>query len=168
MKRFYIISLLAALFCCVAGAQEITDAQKAAEEAAKAIAGAPQAEVKVKKPRYWTNSLLTKLDFGQSSFTNWAAGGYNNFTLKSFIDASANYKKNDLFFNNRLQLDYGFLYSADKPVIQKSDDRIYYEGKFGYKATNKLNYSAQFNFRSQFSDGFNYPEIGRASCRERV
>ena len=157
MKRVFILSLLTALFCGVAGAQEVTDAQKAAEEAAKAIAGAPQAEVKVKKPRYWTNSLLTKLDFGQSSFTNWAAGGYNNFTLKSFIDASANYKKNDLFFNNRLQLDYGFLYSADKPVIQKSDDRIYYEGKFGYKATKKLNYSAQFNFRSQFADGYNYP-----------
>ena len=63
MKRVFILSLLTALFCGVAGAQEVTDAQKAAEEAAKAIAGAPQAEVKVKKPRYCTNSLLTKLDF---------------------------------------------------------------------------------------------------------
>ena len=92
-------------------AQDVTDAQKAAEEAAKAIAGAPEAVVKTPKPRYWTNSLLTKLDFGQTSLTNWAAGGYNNVTLKSFIDANANYKKKDLFFNNRLQLDYGFLYS---------------------------------------------------------
>ena len=140
-----------------ASAQDITDAQKAAEEAARAIAGAPQAEVKVPRPKYWTNSLLTKIDFGQTNLTNWAAGGYNSVTLKSFIDATANYKKKELFFNNRLQLDYGFLYSEDKPFIQKSDDRIYYEGKFGYKATQRLNYSAQFSFKSQFSNSYNYP-----------
>lgn len=157
MKKFFLIAAIFTFGWTAAFSQEITDAQKAAEEAAKAIAEAPKAEVKVKKPKYWTNSLLTKLDFGQSSFTNWAAGGYNNFTLKSFIDANANYKKKELFFNNRLQLDYGFLYSQDKPVIQKSDDRIYYEGKFGYKATAKLNYSAQFSFRSQFSNSYNYP-----------
>lgn len=138
-------------------AQEATDAQKAAEEAAKAISDAPQVVEAVKKPKYWTNSLLTKIDFGQTSLTNWAAGGYNSYTLKSFLDGNANYKKDDLFFNNRLQLDYGFLYSADKPVIQKSDDRIYYEGKFGYKATEKLNYSAQFSFKSQFTNSYNYP-----------
>ena len=139
-----------------ASAQDITDAQKAAEEAARAIAGAPQAEVKVPRPKYWTNSLLTKIDFGQTNLTNWAAGGYNSVTLKSFIDATANYKKKELFFNNRLQLDYGFLYSEDKPFIQKSDDRIYYEGKFGYKATQRLNYSAQFSFKSQFSNSIDW------------
>ena len=157
MKKFLLIAATLLLTSPAIFAQEITDAQKAAEEAAKAISVAPKAEVKVKKPRYWTNSLLTKVNFGQASYTNWAAGGYNNYTLKSFIDANANYKKKDLFFNNRLQLDYGFLYSADKPVLQKSDDRIYYEGTFGYKATAKLNYSAKFTFKSQFSNGYNYP-----------
>lgn len=157
MKRV-ILCLSALMFTFMsASAQDITDAQKAAEEAARAIAGAPQAEVKVPRPKYWTNSLLTKIDFGQTNLTNWAAGGYNSVTLKSFIDATANYKKEELFFNNRLQLDYGFLYSEDKPFIQKSDDRIYYEGKFGYKATQRLNYSAQFSFKSQFSNSYNYP-----------
>ncbi len=161
MKRFILVALALAMTSAHAFAQDISDAQKAAEEAAMAIAGAPQAEVKIKKPRYWTNSLLTKIDFGQTNLTNWAAGGYNSVTLKSFIDANANYKKNDIFFNNRLQLDYGFLYSEDKPFIQKSDDRIYYEGKFGYKATNSLNYSAQFSFKSQFTNSYNYPVPGK-------
>ena len=111
MKKFLLIAATLLTACPVLFSQEITDAQKAAEEAAKAISEAPKTEEKVKKPRYWTNSLLTKIDFGQSSFTNWAAGGYNNYTLKSFIDANANYRKKELFFNNRLQLDYGFLYS---------------------------------------------------------
>lgn len=157
VKKAILYASALALTAVSASAQDITDAQKAAEEAAKAIAGAPQAEVQTPKPKYWTNSLLTKIDFGQTNLTNWAAGGYNSVTLKSFIDANANYKKDELFFNNRLQLDYGFLYSEDKPFIQKSDDRIYYEGKFGYKAAKTLNYSAQFNFKSQFTDSYNYP-----------
>ena len=157
MKRFFLYLPLLAAFSLSSYAQEVTDTQKAAEEAAKAFANAPKAETKVQKPKYWTNSLLTKLDFTQTSLTSWAAGGYNNVTLKSFIDANANYKKDNLFFNNRLQLDYGFLYSADKPFLQKSDDRIYYEGKFGYKATKTLNYSAQFSFKSQFSNSYTYP-----------
>ena len=70
-------------------------------------------------------------------------------------------KQSALQENNRLQLDYGFLYSEDKPFIQKSDDRIYYEGKFGYKATNTLNYSAQFSFKSQFTNSYNYPVPSR-------
>ena len=140
MKRIIISASAFLLAVASVSAQDVTDAQKAAEEAAMAIAGAPAAEVKVPKPRYWTNSLLTKIDFGQTNLTNWAAGGYNSVTLKSFIDANANYKKDELFFNNRLQLDYGFLYSEDKPFIQKSDDRMYYEGKFGYKAAKTLNY----------------------------
>lgn len=162
-KRILLCASALAMTFATAFAQDVTDAQKAAEEAAKAIAGASDVEVKTPKPRYWTNSLLTKVDFGQTSLTNWAAGGYNNVTLKSFIDANANYKKNDLFFNNRLQLDYGFLYSEDKPFIQKSDDRMYYEGKFGYKATNTLNYSAQFSFKSQFSNSYNYPMPSKPS-----
>uniref|UniRef100_UPI00402836A6 hypothetical protein n=1 Tax=Candidatus Cryptobacteroides bacterium TaxID=3085639 RepID=UPI00402836A6 len=78
MKRV-ILCLSALMFTFMsASAQDITDAQKAAEEAARAIAGAPQAEVKVPRPKYWTNSLLTKIDFGQPNLTNWAAGGYNS------------------------------------------------------------------------------------------
>lgn len=74
MKRA-ILCLSALMFTFMsASAQDITDAQKAAEEAARAIAGAPQAEVKVPRPKYWTNSLLTKIDFGQTNLTNWAAG----------------------------------------------------------------------------------------------
>ena len=53
----------------------------------------------------------------------------------------ANYKKGDLFWNNRLQLDYGFVYASSKPILQKSDDRIYLESKFGYKNEKMKNFS---------------------------
>ncbi len=142
-----------------ASAQGMTAAQKAAAEAAKAVAAAPEAEKPVEKPKYWDSSLMTNIKFGQTSLTNWAAGGDNTVTLGAYIDGNANYKKNDLFWNNRLQLDYGFVYASSKPILQKSDDRIYLESKFGYKNPDWKNFSfsADYNFKSQFATGYDYP-----------
>lgn len=135
----------------------LTDAQKAAMEAVNAINKAPK-EITPKESgsKYWKNSLMTKLDFGQTSLTNWAAGGYNTVSLKSFIDGNANYQKEAMFWNNRLQLDYGFIYSEDKPFLQKTDDRIYLESKWGYSAVKNLYMSAQYSFKSQFSNSWKY------------
>lgn len=158
MKKIF-VSLALILSCTVyVHAQELTDAQKAAAEAAKAIADAPDAEQKVEKPKYWDESLKTNIKFGQTSLTNWAAGGDNTVTLQAFIDGNANYKKNDLFWNNRLQLDYGFVYASSKPILQKSDDRIYFESKFGYKNEKMKNFSlsVNFDFKSQFNTGYDY------------
>ena len=160
-KSVVIISVLALCFGVMqhnAAAQELTEAQKAAAAAAAAVAEAPVVKQKVEKSKYWEESLKTNIKFGQTSLTNWAAGGDNTVTLQAFIDGNANYKKNDLFWNNRLQLDYGFVYASSKPILQKSDDRIYLESKFGYKNASMKNFSLSVNydFKSQFNTGYDY------------
>ncbi len=157
MKKI-LLTLAVCLAATVASAQ-MTDAQKAAAEAAKAVSAAPQVEKPVEKPKYWDSSLKTNIKFGQTSLTNWAAGGDNTVTLAAFIDGNANYKREKLFWNNRLQLDYGFVYASSKPILQKSDDRIYLESKFGYKNENWKNFffSANYDFKSQFTTGYDYP-----------
>jgi hypothetical protein len=77
-------------------------------------------------------------------------------TLQGFVDANANWAKNAMFWNNRLQLDYGFVYASSKPIIQKSSDRIYLESKWGYRAVDNLYLSANYDFKSQFSSGWVY------------
>ncbi len=137
----------------------MTQTQKAAAAAAEAIAQAPQSETpKAEEPKYWTPTLNTNIKFGQTSLTNWAAGGDNTVTLQAFIDGNLNYAKDELFWNNRLQLDYGFVYASSKPILQKSDDRIYFESKFGYKNESMRNFSfsANYDFKSQFSNGYDY------------
>jgi len=60
-------------------------------------------------------------------------------------------------WNNRLQLQYCFLWTADKSnLLQKSNDLIYLENRWAYKTAkdSKWNYSASFEFRSQFTDSF--------------
>jgi len=154
MKKIF-ITLSAVLLSVAAYAQ---DAQQAAAEAAKAIDAAQNAEVKVEKPKYWTESLKTQINLGQTSLTNWAAGGDNTVSLAAFIDGNANWKKGDMFWNNRLQLDYGFLWASSKPILQKNTDRIYLESKWGYKApsTKYLYFSANYDFKSQFTTGYDY------------
>ncbi len=133
------------------------DAQKAAEEAAKAISSAPEVKVEAPKPVYWTRTLTTNLNFIQTGYTNWAKGGYNNVVLKAYLDGNANYEKDKLIWKNRLQIDYGFLYSEDKPIIQKNTDRLLFESTAGYKATSTMSYTAKFTFQNQFTNGFTYP-----------
>ena len=152
------LSTILSVVVCLSAYAQMSDAQKAAADAAKTITAAPEAAPKVEKPKYWSTSLKTQINVGQTSLTNWAAGGDNTVSLAAFIDANANWKKNDMFWNNRLQLDYGFLYASSKPLLQKSTDRIYLESKWGYKApsTKYLYFSANYDFKSQFSTGYDY------------
>ena len=132
------------------------DAQTAAAEAAKLLAETPQTEVKVPKPVYWTNTLTTTVNFNQTSLTSWAAGGYNNYVLNSLIRGSANWAREKKYWNNSLEVDYGFIYSKDKPIIQKNADRIKIISTWGYKVTDKLNYTVNFVYNSQLANGWTY------------
>ena len=133
------------------------DAQEAAAEAAKLLTETPETVVVPPKPVYWTNNLNTTLNFAQTSFTSWAAGGNNNYTLNSIIRGNANWAREKKYWNNHLEFDYGFLYSQDKPIVQKNVDRTFITSTWGYKVKEKLNYTATFTFLNQASNGWNYP-----------
>ena len=137
---------------------QMTDAQRAAAEAAKTVTDAPKVEEVVKKPNYWKKSLKTNINFVQTSLTSWAAGGDNTITMAAYVDANGNYAKNQLYWNNRLQLDYGFLYASSKPIVQKNTDRIYLESKWGLKIpkAKNLSFAVKYDFKSQFSTGYTY------------
>lgn len=155
MKKTLIVITLALTAAFTALAQEAPTAQDAAAAAAQAISEAPQDAAPAPKPSYWTKSLVIDLGLNQTSLVDWAAGGYNTVTLNSGLDAKADYAKGLASWNNRLQMQYGFLYSAEKEgLLQKSTDRLYLESKFGYNIgkDSKWSYTAALDFRTQFSD----------------
>lgn len=131
-------------------------AQNPAQDAAKAIADAKPGNENAQES-LWKDDAVASVGFTNTQLTNWAAGGYNTLTLLASLDANANYADGPIFWNNHLQMDYGFIRSADKPVTQKNNDIIKFESKWGKKASDKLSYSAKYNFRSQFTNSFNYP-----------
>lgn len=138
----------------VAGAQN--NIQDLANQAAATVAQAPENVATAPKPSYWTQNVKLQASFAQTSYTNWAKGGLDNIALTGYADLNANYEKSNISWKNRLQLDYGLLYSDDKPIIQKNRDKILLESTFGFKAAKRLSYSATFTFLNQFSKGYNY------------
>ena len=156
--------LTVAVLLLAAGAQGFAqlNVQDAAAKAAEALAQTAEEKAPEAKPNYWTRSVKFDLGLTNTMLTNWAAGGYNQTTLASGLDINANYKKGLSTWNNRLQMDYGFLYSEDKPIIQKNKDRILFDSKWGFKtkADSKFSYTAAFNFLSQFSDTPKVPNPG--------
>lgn len=149
MKKFFIAM-------AVALASFSAMAQDAAEAAAQDLAAAAPAKAKPSYAQYWTESLKTNVTVGQTGLFNWAAGGDNTVSLAAYIDGNANYKKDAMFWNNRLQLDYGFLYASSKPILQKATDRIYLESKWGYQIKDQLYFSANYDFKTQFAPGYKY------------
>ena len=154
MKKTFLL-LTAVLSTALTVKAQDDAVQKAAADAAAELLQAPKEEEQAPKPSLWTSSVQLNLGYNMTNLSNWAAGGYNTVTLTTNVDAKADYKKNLMSWNNRLQLDYGFLYSNEKEdILQKSNDRIYFESKWGYQTASgsPFNYTASFNFRSQFTD----------------
>lgn len=162
MKRLFTILALTAT---VAASAQNT--QTALAEAAAALSAAEDVPEKVEKPRYWDNKLVTNINFGQTFLSQWAAGGYNNVSLAGNIDFSAKYAKGKTTGTNHLALDYGFLYSADKPILQKNKDRILFESNWGHESpVRNLAYSASFDFRTQFNNNYDYKTPATATDAE--
>lgn len=158
------------LLCCgmEAGAQDVNEARKALTEATEAWIKAPLVQETAVRPKYWRYSVKTNLELHQISYHHWAKGGNDNVTMSSYIDAMANYKKGKAHWDTRLQMDYGFLYSADKPIIQKNKDRMLLESTWGHELTGTLRYTVKLIFQSQFTPAYNYPRPAAPANPDKI
>lgn len=152
MKRSLAILTALAAFCSASFAQ---DAQQIAADFAAEYLKAPERKTETARPQYWNISAVLDIGMNQTDLTNWAAGGFNNLSLLAGLDVKASYSKALFSWNNRLQLQYGFIWSEDKSnVLQKNNDRIYLESKVAFMTAkdSKWNWTAGYDFRSQFTD----------------
>ncbi|MES2286637.1 MAG: DUF3078 domain-containing protein [Bacteroidota bacterium] len=107
--------------------------------------------------KYWKKGGLASINFSQASFTNWAAGGENSLSGIALFNVFANYKKEKNTWDNSLDLAYGLLQSGYS-APRKNEDKIDLSSKYGrYAFLEHWYYSALVNFKSQFDDGYNYP-----------
>ncbi len=103
----------------------------------------------------WKIKSDVSLMFSQASFTNWAAGGENNITLNGFFNFYAGYIKGKSKWENILGLAYGQNKTGSR-AFRKSEDKIDFLSNYGLKASDKWFYSVNFNFKSQFTEGYDY------------
>ena len=108
--------------------------------------------------QYWENNNKLGLILTQNSFVNWSTGGNNAISGILKIHATKNYKKDLLVWNNELKGSFG-LNKESKRELRKTEDLFEFNSTFGYRKSNTSNwyYSAKFNFRTQFTNGYKYP-----------
>ncbi|MFC1732682.1 DUF3078 domain-containing protein, partial [candidate division KSB1 bacterium] len=116
------------------------------------------------KTKFWKKGGSAALSFSQVSLSNWSAGGENAVSANSYLNLFANYKKGKSTWDNILELAYGMVKLGEENV-RKSDDKIDFASKYGQLATGKWYYTAMLGFKSQFTDGFNYPNDSVAISR---
>ncbi len=104
----------------------------------------------------WKKSGIIGINFNQVSLSNWAAGGQNSISGIALFNYNANYKKGKNSWDNVIDLAYGLTQNANDKAI-KSEDRIDLASKYGRQASAHWNYSALLGFKSQFTEGYNYP-----------
>lgn len=116
-------------------------------------------EVKAEEISPWTKKGNFSLLLSQSSFSNWQAGGENNFAANLGINYDFNYKKNDITWDNKIIAEYGLVQTKNAEFAKKTNDRLEFNSLFG-KTVSKTNshwyYSAFANFRTQFATGYTY------------
>ena len=112
-------------------------------------------------PSNWRLKGIFNLQGTQSSFVNWNAGGRNNISVLGAFDGAAKYKKKNVKWDNDLGLSLGGLQYLDKGAdkgFQKTDDRIDLQSNVGYEFKKNCYISFISGFRTQFLDGFTFPD----------
>ncbi len=112
----------------------------------------------------WKKGGMFTLNFSQVSLTNWAAGGENSISGNTMINVFANYKKGSFTLDNNLDLGYGIMKQGELG-LRKTDDKIDFSSKFGYKLTEKSYAAALMSFKTQFMPGYDYPNDSVAISR---
>lgn len=112
--------------------------------------------VNAQDEKAWTHGGSASLNFAQSHFSNWAAGGQDAINAVGSVKYDINYAKDKSKWSNSFLAALGYNYfDFDKAAI-KTDDRINISSTYGYKATDKLFYSSMFTFNTQLRNGYAY------------
>ena len=115
---------------------------------------------------HWRNKNKLGFDISQIAFVNWSAGG--NSAISGLIkgDFSRVYTKGNQKWVNELIVRYG-LNQQDGVELRKTEDLLQFSSTYGYRKDSITNWyhSAKFNFNTQFSNGYAYPNTDKAISR---
>jgi hypothetical protein len=138
-----------------------------AQEVVNEIEKVTQAIEDTTRVNGWTKKGEIIFLFNQSSFSNWLAGGENNFSGNLGLNYDFNYKSEDWSWDNKIIASYGLLQTQNAEFEKKTDDRLELNSLAGKKAWGLWYYSFFVNFRTQFTQGYNYSnDINGKEIRE--
>ncbi|PAM92059.1 hypothetical protein B4N84_24910 [Flavobacterium sp. IR1] len=117
-------------------------------------------------PSNWTKKNVVGLDITQIAFVNWNAGGTSSISGLFKGEFSRTYIKKNNKWSNELFAKYG-LNKQEETELRKTDDEVKFISTYGFRKDSLSNwfYSAKFNFNTQFTNGYNYPNVDKPISR---
>jgi Protein of unknown function (DUF3078) len=114
----------------------------------------------------WINTNKVGFDITQIAFVNWNAGGTSSISGLLKGNFTRVYTRENYKWQNEFIVRYG-LNKQDGLELRKTDDAILINSTFGYRKDTLTTwyYSAKFNFNTQFTDGYSYPNTQIAISR---
>lgn len=112
---------------------------------------------------YWKNTNVVGFDLSEIAFMNWSAGG--NSSISGLLKGNfvRKYETENVKWLNELIMRYG-VNKQDGIEVRKTDDVFQLNSTFGYRKDTISNWysSAKFNFNTQFTNGYAYPNTDDA------
>jgi hypothetical protein len=112
---------------------------------------------------HWEKKNTVGLDITQIAFVNWNAGG--NSSISGLLKGNflRKYQKGNLKWVNEMIIRYG-VNKQDGVELRKTDDAFQFNSTLGYRKDTITNWysSAKFNFNTQFTNGYSYPNTTKA------
>lgn len=153
MKKIVIAVIALVTLSAQAQDKTVADLKKSADRTIKKDASDTTQKL-------WKTGGFFNLNAGQTSLSNWAAGGDDfSLTINSQLSTYAFYKKNKHSWDNTLDMNLGYINTTTMKG-RKNDDRIDLLSKYGYAIAPKWNAGVLFNFRSQMFKGYSYDKNG--------
>ena len=107
---------------------------------------------------HWIGNNKVGFDISEIAFINWNAGGTSSISglLKSKF--SRVYTRDNYNWANELIMRYG-LNKQDGVELRKTEDAFQFNSTLGYRKDTLSNWyhTAKFNFNTQFTNGYSYP-----------
>ncbi len=104
----------------------------------------------------WKIGGSGSINFAQGYLSNWVKGGESSITTLSVVNLHSNYSKDKVKWDSNIDFKYGVLKQGDTG-FKKNEDIIDVTTKIGYKAFNNWYYSVMESFKSQVTNGYDYP-----------
>ena len=110
------------------------------------------------KKSNWKKENIVGFDLNEIAFVNWSAGGNSSVSGLLKGTFTRNYEVKNRKWLNELIIRYG-ISKQDGVELRKTDDAFQFNSTFGYRkdTTSNWYHSAKFNFSTQFTDGYAYP-----------
>lgn len=106
---------------------------------------------------YWKLTGIIGLNFSQTQFWNWAAGGNNNANGVVHANILLAYKRDKLAWESNFDSEYGIMYtSGTNYAWRKSSDKINFSTKLGFEFKKTWFVTILGSFKSQYAAGYEY------------